>query len=337
VCISHFSRPHLLDVAIRSIEAQTYDNVQVVLVDDASPDDATHRYLDDLEPRFARRAWKIIRNQQEMWTGAARNLAVSQADGEYVLLMDDDNVAKPHEVETLLRVALNTHADVVTCQLQPFVGTGDPPAGDAELPIGWMPVGPNLAQALFVNCLGDLNMMVRKRTWDKLGGFTVDRYGCEDWEFLVRVLLDENCRLEVVPEILFYYRHSGLNLTYRYSAQEHYDSLRKPLRPVLDVVRQDLRLALSLAVEMRHQSVRLNREGYWRPRDGADSSSQRIATLPLNTGAALVEMARVALKRDQLTSASLLYAQALKNSPANKDAVLEAMFGTRQGLHAAGP
>lgn len=324
VCISHFSRPHLLRMAIASVEAQTYPNFQVVLFDDASPDAATKAYLDAIEPRFRERGWKIIRNGTEVWTGAARNLAVSHADGEYVLLMDDDNVARPEEVATFVTAALATGADVLTCQQQPFVGTGAPPEGRAELPIGWMALGPHLSQAVFQNCLGDLNMMVRRSVWEALGGFTTDLYGCEDWEFLVKAIL-EGYHLEVVPEMLFCYRHSDAGLGYRYGPDALYKSNIRPLRPVLEKLRPDLRMALQLAVEGRQQSVRRNREGYWRQRDSLNSTSVRIGKLPLNTGEALVEMAQAALKRDQFESAILLYKQALRNAPSNRLALFESV------------
>lgn len=324
VCISHFSRPHLLRVAIDSVEAQTYPNLQVVLFDDASPDAATKAYLDAIAPRFSERGWKIVRNGTEVWTGAARNLAVSHADGEYVLLMDDDNVARPEEVATFVTAALATGADVLTCQQQPFVGAGAPPEGRAELPIGWMALGPHLSQALFQNCLGDLNMMVRRSVWERLGGFTTDLYGCEDWEFLVKAIL-EGCHLEVVPEMLFCYRHSEASLGYRYGPDALYKSNIRPLRPVLEKLRPDLRMALQLAVETRQQSVRRNREGYWRQRGSLNSTSVRIGKLPLNTGEALVEMAQAALKREQFESAILLYTQALRNAPSNRVALFESV------------
>lgn len=330
VCISHFSRPHFLKLAVESIETQTYSRVQLVLVDDASPDEASRAYLDQQEARFRDRGWKIIRNATEIWTGAARNLAVSQADGEYVLLMDDDNVARPEEIEVFVTAALATGADAFTCQMQPFGGEGGPPAGKAELPIGWMALGPNLSQALFQNCVGDLNVMVKRSVWNELGGFTTDRYGCEDWEFLVKLIM-RGYRLEAVPEILFFYRHSKSGLGYRYGPEALYKSMIRPLRPVLDAVRPDLHMALRFAVESRLQGVGANRTGYWADRPPRNSISARIASLPANTGEALVEMAIAALRRGQNESAALLYEQALRNAPSNYTPHLDAATRSKDG------
>jgi GT2 family glycosyltransferase/glycosyltransferase involved in cell wall biosynthesis len=326
VCMSHFSRPYLLRCAIESIELQTYEPIEVILVDDASPDPETHAYLEEIAPRFAARGWKILRNTEEMWTGAARNHAVNHATGEYVLLMDDDNVAKPYEIEVFIKAALHTGADVLTCQQQPFQGTCSPPSNDAELPIGWIPIGPALSLALYENCLGDLNMMVRREAWQKLGGFTEERYGCEDYEFLGKAVL-EGFKLECIPEILFYYRMSDTNLAHRYDSAALYSSFSRIVRPYLEHVRPDLAMALLFASNLTANAVRDRKEGYWRF-VRTDVASQRIAALPLNTGAALVELAKAALERGQSETAGLLYGQALRVSSDNKNQNLDSLLLT---------
>ncbi len=106
-CMSTFNRPHLLAYAIDSIERRTYAPLEVVLVDDASPSDENRRYLDaSSSPVSKKRGWTIIRNSEPLlWTGGARNLAVARSRGAYVLLMDDDNIARPDAVETFVRAA----------------------------------------------------------------------------------------------------------------------------------------------------------------------------------------------------------------------------------------
>jgi glycosyltransferase involved in cell wall biosynthesis len=320
VCISHFSRPRLLRQAIESVEGQTYPAIEVVLVDDASPDRDSHDYLNELEPRFSARGWRIIRNSHEMWTGAARNCAARHSTGEFVLFMDDDNIAKPLEVETFVKAALHSGADVLTCQMQPFRGVLPPPSGDAELPIGWIPIGAAISLALFENCLGDANMMVRRSIWEALGGFTEDRYGCEDYEFLSKAVL-RGVKLECLPEILFYYRFTETNLSRRTDSVALYNSFSRAVRPFIEHVRPDLAMALLFASNSAVNSIRQRKQGFWAP-FGADAIGPRISELPLNTGAALVEIAKVAMRRGQTSTARLMYEQALRNSLGNTDPAL---------------
>jgi glycosyltransferase involved in cell wall biosynthesis/GT2 family glycosyltransferase len=262
VCISTYDRPELCSVALNSLERQTYSKVEVVLVDDASPSRAAREFIADLAPAFARRGWRVIRNDVELWTGASRNVAVANSTGEFVLLMDDDNVARPHEVETLVSAAAATGADILTCQQQPFAGMELPPPFEAELPIGFMPIGPNLSQALYDNCLGDLNMMVRRHCWDEIGGFTDERCGCEDYEFLARAVL-AGYHLECLPEILFYYRVSAMALAKRYDHIALYKSFMRALRPFTSAVPKELQLGVMLANSSRRHAEKLAGNGYW--------------------------------------------------------------------------
>lgn len=84
-----------------------------------------------------------------MWTGQCRNVAVEHADGEYIMLMDDDNIAKNYEIEVFMKAMRATRADIITCQQQPFASLGPGPVHDAELPIGFMAIGANTSQVLF--------------------------------------------------------------------------------------------------------------------------------------------------------------------------------------------
>lgn len=262
VCLSTFDRPALCSLALNSLEHQTYKRIEVVLIDDASPSQKARDFLADIKPDFDRRGWRIIRNDAEQWTGKARNTAVANASGKYVLLMDDDNVAMPHEVETFVTAASASDADILTCQQQRFAGDSSPPPFEAEIPVGFMPVGPNLSQALYENCIGDLNMMVRRDAWEELGGFTEERCGCEDYEFLVRAAL-AGYHIECLPEILFFYRISRNALAQRYKPRAIHDSFQRALRPFLAAIPPALQGGVKLAVTSRRHAERQAEHGYW--------------------------------------------------------------------------
>ena len=324
VCMSHFARTHFLEVAIKSLEAQSYDRIELVLVDDASPDAATKPYLDALEPRFAAREWSLIRNEQELWSGACRNLAVSKSRGDYVLLMDDDNVAFPDEVETFVRAATYLGADALTCQQQVFSSDNSGPPGRAEVPIGWMPLGPNIAQGFFENCLGDLNMFVKRDVWDAIGGFTDERYGCEDYEFLLELVLS-GYKLACVPELLFCYRNSERSLAKRYNSISLYNSFMRPLRPFKKRSMKGLSLAFDLAQNRRYYEMRRDRVSYWSVPTGSADPAHAIASAACNSGLGPLEMARLAFMRGQFESAAKLYQQARRSLPNVTDAKLDSL------------
>lgn len=242
VCLTHFNRPHLLAQALDSLRGQDYPHLEVVLMDDASTDPAALAYLDGLAAEFADRGWRLERSSVNRYASGARNAAARLARGEYLLFMDDDNVAKPGEVSTLVGVARRTGVDLVGCFVDIFEGPEPPGPGRSVL--RWPCLGPAVALGLWRNVLGDTNTLFRRGAFFELGGFTED-YGVssEDHELLARAVL-RGYRFEVVPEALFWYRRTPGSV--HHSAYPAADSLRA-LRPYLEVIPPELRPALQLA------------------------------------------------------------------------------------------
>lgn len=204
VCLTHHDRHILLQQAITSLQNQTYDNFEVILIDDGSTNKQTHHYLDLIQPFFNERGWKIIKSTNN-YLGAARNLAAKYAEGEYLLFMDDDNVAKPHEISTFVKAALYSKADILTTPSE-VIDSKKYPSNLKEKTTYWLPMGGDLNTGSFQNCFGDANAFIKKSVFDALGGFTEDYgIGHEDWEFFAKAV-SSGYILNVVPESLFYYR-----------------------------------------------------------------------------------------------------------------------------------
>jgi glycosyltransferase involved in cell wall biosynthesis len=205
VCLTTYNRPHLLAQALESLRCQDYPNFEVLLVDDGSDEPDALAFLDQLEPEFQTRGWRIIRKENS-YLGAARNNGAKHAQGEYLLFMDDDNYAEPHEISTFVRAASYSGADILTCASKYFSG-GAAPLPHFQVPVGvYLPLGAAADVGATRNCFGDANALVRRSTFMQLGGFTEDYgIGWEDFEFFALAVL-RNARLEVVPEELFWYR-----------------------------------------------------------------------------------------------------------------------------------
>ncbi|KAJ3194189.1 hypothetical protein HK101_003309 [Irineochytrium annulatum] len=211
VVIVHRNRKNFLQQTIESIEAQTYKNIEVILVDDGSTDVNAINYLSGLSWNWwQERGWKILR-EPNRYLGAARNTGAKTATGRYVLFIDDDDYSKPHQVETLLRVAMNTDADVITAGHDTFSGLRRPAAARSNgrfVPLGKAPL-----VGMLENVFGDSAMMVRRDAFIAVGGFTEDYgVGFEDYEFLSKIALSDR-RLEAVPEALHWYRRHSRTMS----------------------------------------------------------------------------------------------------------------------------
>lgn len=212
VCIAHFNRPAQLAQAIESVRQQTYQNIEIVVVDDGSAVPEAKAYLDQLETELTSGscAGHIVR-QPNRYLGAARNTAVRNSTGEFILFMDDDNLAKPREIETFLRAADHSGSDILCCYSDTFTGPDRPWEGN-RYHERVTPIGDAVAFGLFRNCFGDSNCFVRRRVFEGLGGFTEDfGVGLDDHEFFLRATM-RGYKLMVVPESLYWYRLSEVRL-----------------------------------------------------------------------------------------------------------------------------
>src|SRR5581483_2681585 len=178
ICIAHHDRPRLLEQMLESVRAQTYPNIEVILVDDGSVTDAARAYLASLGQEFAERKWQAL-PQENAGPGAARNRAARAANGAYFLFVDDDDALFPHTVETLVAVACRTGADALSCILMEFEGDKVPDSVErGKRPL--IPLGPALAVALVCPDLGG-TAMVKRECFFSVGCFSEERDVDEDW------------------------------------------------------------------------------------------------------------------------------------------------------------
>jgi glycosyltransferase involved in cell wall biosynthesis len=245
VCLTHYARPEKLRTALRSLREQTYENFEVIVVDDGSPEEVAgelERIAAELEPL----GWRLLRRENG-YLGAARNAAARAARGEWLLFMDDDNAARPHELATLVAAAQRTGAQIVTCFYDAFEHDADLES-EAPPSLRFTPFGPDAALGVFTNCFGDANALVSRSAFETLGGYTED-YGVthEDWELFCRAAL-ERIPMVCVPEPLFWYRVDPGGMFRNPRKQLHEAAnRRRHVRPYLELLPYDQARLVQLA------------------------------------------------------------------------------------------
>ena len=95
---------------IESIQNQTYSHLQIILVNDASPDDsgAICDTYSESDPRIT-----VIHHEVNMGLSCTRNDALDIAKGEFIVFVDSDDYINPTLVENCLRTAIDKEVDVV--------------------------------------------------------------------------------------------------------------------------------------------------------------------------------------------------------------------------------
>jgi glycosyltransferase involved in cell wall biosynthesis len=201
--IAHYNLGRYLLEALAALAAQTYPNLEVIVIDDGSTDPHSLDVFGEMERRYPH--WRFLR-QANAGIGATRNRCLEQARGEFFIPVDADNISKPEMVERLVTaLRRNPGLDAMTCYFLAFPdGSGNPPR---EFLHALRPTGGPYPLAAIRNVFGDANAIFRTAAFRADGGYETDRStSCEDWEAFVK-LVHAGRRIGVVPEHLFYYRH----------------------------------------------------------------------------------------------------------------------------------
>ncbi len=112
VIIPTYNSEQYLSQAIASALNQTYYNLEVIVVDDASRDGTLQ-----VASSFQDKRLKIIENQENLGVSGARNRGLKAARGNWIALLDSDDWYAPERIEKLLLAAREHDADLVADDL----------------------------------------------------------------------------------------------------------------------------------------------------------------------------------------------------------------------------
>ncbi len=255
IIIPVYNMQDFLAETIDSVLLSTYQSFEVIIVDDGSSDasyEVAKKYSDkDNRVRCF--------TQHNSGVSAARNHAIREAIGKYILPVDADNLISTNYIEAAVTVLdNNAKVKVVRCK-SVFFGDRE---GEWKLPQFSLKL---LARKNMI----DTCAMYRKSDWEFVGGYCENILGREDWEFWIALLkrdgevvnlpfvglkyrirnnskriTDRNHKRKVI-EILntrhkaFFYRELGGKLHYRRTWSRLFNFFSQLIRPERIVVNPD--------------------------------------------------------------------------------------------------
>jgi glycosyltransferase involved in cell wall biosynthesis len=174
VVVPCFNHGRFLPECIDAIVAQDYEAIEVIIVDDASTDPTTTRVLADITLRDR---VKVIHQPQNAGPSAARNRAIEEAMGRYILPVDADNILLPGAVASLVEQIQAAGEQVgfvyPNCQ---YFGTRDD---------YYQPPLFNLALLVTGNYC-DTCSLIDREVFDSGFSYAEDiKLGHEDWDFVL--------------------------------------------------------------------------------------------------------------------------------------------------------
>jgi GT2 family glycosyltransferase len=183
----------LLRETLDSVAAQTHAWWELIVVDDGSTD-ASHVVAESFAGTQPSGRVRVLR-QANAGAAAARNHAASLANGRYLLPLDADDVLCDHYLDRAIG-AIESHdrCDIAYPLLQAF---------GAET---WLATtGPFTLPALREKNRLPACSLIRRRTFEQLGGYCAAYRGYEDWELWIRAC-HAGARAVLIPDVLYLYR-----------------------------------------------------------------------------------------------------------------------------------
>jgi len=174
VIIRSMDRP-TLDEALNSVAAQTYPNIEVVIVNAKGK---SHQILDSQCGRFPVR---MTDNHESMSRSQAANIGLHAANGSYLIFLDDDDWFLSHHIESLQRVlALYDSAIAAYAGIQCVDESGAEISRYAE---DFDPI-----QLRIENFIPIHAVLFRRQVLDNGAHFDAALDLCEDWDFWLQLL-----------------------------------------------------------------------------------------------------------------------------------------------------
>ena len=192
-----FNTAQFLIQAIDSILTQTYPDLELIVINDASSD-GSRKILESFQEKNFR--IRVFTNEQNKGISESMNVGLQQARGEYVARMDSDDIALPEKIAKQVQF-LDTHADFGICSVNllgidkegaAVPGTFYPPT---DVPINWL--------FLWKNPIPNAPTMYRKSI---LEGIAFDKKFSvsEDYDFLCKLILIT--KVHKINDVLYHYR-----------------------------------------------------------------------------------------------------------------------------------
>lgn len=196
IVMAAYNCSQTISEAIESIQAQTFTDWELIVVDDCSTD----RTSELVSTKLVDQRIVLLRNERNIGAGASRNVAMRTTSAPLVAVMDSDDVSLPTRIEEQVRAFEETpECDVISTQIELFGDWGGPVKGtwpteqdriDSLYARGAMPVP---------HC----SAMFRRERALAVGGYDEDCPLAEDLALFLKL---GDAQFRCIPAVLLRYR-----------------------------------------------------------------------------------------------------------------------------------
>ncbi len=223
VIIPNYNYGRFLSGAIESVMAQTYSNIEIIVVNNGSTDDSLRilsKYSDEI----------TVVNQANLGQSGARNSGLLKSKGEYIAFLDADDYWNPNKIEKQIRI-LRPETQLVYCGITKISDNKDESSvlvapqfrGDCRK---YFMEKPGVSIVLS----GESTVLFSRNLLEKVGVFDENLNQCAGWDFFRRCA--DFTEFDFVDEPLSYYRVHSANMSK--SIDSGISDIRKAYKKIFD-------------------------------------------------------------------------------------------------------
>jgi glycosyltransferase involved in cell wall biosynthesis len=181
IVLPTYNRAHLLRRAIQSILNQTYQNFEIIVVDDCSSDNT-----EEVVKSFCDERIRYVRNKEHKGAPFSRNIGIRIACGEYIAFQDSDDEWLPKKLEKQMDVFKNSSRELGVVYTSFWrIGEGRrfrvPPS---NFKLNEVDIHEILLETNFI---GMPTAVVRKECFEKVGLFDETLPRLQEWDLWIRI------------------------------------------------------------------------------------------------------------------------------------------------------
>lgn len=212
ILVPVYNAEAFIEATISAVLEQTFNDFELILLDDASTDGTSAIIKGFNDKRII-----YVRNDTNLGISATRNRLIDIAKGEYIAVLDHDDICLPHRLEQQVAF-LDKHKDVamIGSWFELFCRKDAPLWRRAVTNLGWVwchPLRPEWNDLQKGNVMMHPTIMYRRKLFSDAGIKYRGEYSpAEDYD-LVRQAMEHGMILVNLPQVLLRYNLHGKNLS----------------------------------------------------------------------------------------------------------------------------
>lgn len=213
VITTYKREPSMLSRAIESVISQTYEGLELIVVDDSPAFFPLRKEVEETVCKYMNNdkgiSVRYIPHDTNCGACAARNTGIRNAKGDYIAFLDDDDEWLPEKTEKQMEVMLKTNAALVYCgRICKNDNTGNSYTEKVEYNRGRV-----FKSLLYQNFIGSTSFpLINIGVLREVGGFDELMQSAQDYDTWLRIAEDHEIDFVQEP-LVIYHTHNGEQIT----------------------------------------------------------------------------------------------------------------------------